>query len=64
MICDDGIGFDPGKLHAGNGKRGGLGILGMSERSELLDGSFKIESQPGKGTKVFITIPINEAHNV
>ena len=45
MIEDDGSGFDPG---AGPGE--GLGLLGMRERVQLLDGLLTIEAQPGSGT--------------
>ncbi len=57
-ISDDGIGFevpdDPGELV----KMGGLGLMGIYERARLFGGKAKIESLPGKGTHVTITIPI------
>ena len=43
MIEDDGRGFDP----ASSGRR--LGLLGMRERVELLDGSLQIDAEPGMG---------------
>lgn len=39
---------------------GQLGLLGMHERAELLNGELEIQSSPGKGTKVTISIPIPE----
>ena len=39
-------------------KKGKLGLAGMQERIQLLNGSLKIESQPGKGTTVVIEAPI------
>jgi signal transduction histidine kinase len=53
IVRDDGGGFDPAAL---DGKR--LGILGMRERAELLDGTFTVHSEPGKGTEVRVSLPI------
>jgi signal transduction histidine kinase len=35
-----------------------LGLLGIRERLALVGGSLEIESSPGKGTTLFIRIPI------
>ena len=53
MIEDDGSGFDPG---AGPGE--GLGLLGMRERVQLLDGLLTIEAQPGSGTTLVAELPL------
>ena len=58
-ICieDDGAGF----LLTDNNTpamQAGLGILGMRERAVLLGGSLKMESAPGKGTKLMVSLPI------
>jgi signal transduction histidine kinase len=63
-VCDDGVGFDPSEVQGASEKGKGLGLLGMRERAELFLGEFGIESQPGKGTKVHVRIPINEADHV
>lgn len=55
QIEDDGAGFDP--QAALEQQRG---LSGMRERVRLLGGSFQIESQPGKGTKKFIHLPLGE----
>jgi ligand-binding sensor domain-containing protein/signal transduction histidine kinase len=53
-VEDDGCGFDASPdLH----RRGHYGILGMHERVRLLRGVLVIESVPGHGTKVCITVP-------
>lgn len=53
-VHDNGVGFllpkDIGKF----AKQGKSGIIGMSERSELLGGIFNIKSDPGEGTTVSI----------
>lgn len=53
MIEDDGTGFD---LAAAPG--GGLGLLGMRERVELLDGSLRIDSSVGEGTTLLFELPL------
>lgn len=50
-VEDDGGGFDPEK------KRG-LGMLGMEERVRQLGGHFEVQSAPGKGTILRVTLPI------
>jgi PAS domain S-box-containing protein len=61
-IRDNGRGFRTGGLlHVKRSNR--LGLLGMSERVEMVGGEFTIKSAPGKGTTVIARIPIaNEAH--
>ncbi len=52
-VRDDGRGFD-----AANGRRQVWGLLGMQERVALVGGSCVVQSQPGQGTAVQVTIPI------
>ncbi len=55
-ISDDGKGFVlPGSLSdlAAMGK---LGLVGMQERAQLLDGEFTVQSAPGKGTVVKVSV--------
>jgi two-component system, sensor kinase len=54
IIEDDGLGFDP--RQASNGDH--LGLYGMRERAELLQGKMTIESEPGQGTSVFVEVPL------
>jgi len=51
-ISDNGQGFDT-KLTRG------LGMLGMQERADTLGGSCRVESTPGAGTTVVLTVPLN-----
>ena len=53
-VRDDGVGFDAESL--GNSTR--LGILGMRERAELLNGSFRLISNPGHGTHLEVVLPL------
>jgi two-component system sensor histidine kinase UhpB len=60
IIEDDGIGFDVSSPpSAANGH--GNGFSGMRERVELLNGRLLIESSPGRGTTVAVSIPANAA---
>ncbi len=52
-IRDDGRGFPPER-----GKTGGLGLLGIRERVAAEGGSLRIESSPGEGTSLCVTIPL------
>ena len=36
----------------------GLGLLGMRERVQLLDGSLAIETAPGSGTTLAVELPL------
>jgi two-component system sensor histidine kinase UhpB len=55
-IEDDGKGFDPAMPDTSGGRRG-LGLLGMRERAAQLKGFVRIESAPGRGTRVEVDLP-------
>jgi signal transduction histidine kinase len=52
MIEDNGKGFDFNKNEPGLGK----GLFNIRERSIMLNGTFDVESFPGKGTTIRIKI--------
>ena len=54
-VHDDGKGIDA----AAEGGRKTLGLLGMRERAGMLGGDLTVESSPGAGTSVVMTIPRN-----
>ncbi len=56
IILDNGVGFDPTQL-AGPDKHSGWGLFIMAERVEGIGGQVRIESQPGKGTRVIVEVP-------
>ncbi len=59
VIEDDGRGFDvEATLNSPSEDRPHLGLFGMQERAALLGGRLKIESEYGKGTTVFVEIPL------
>lgn len=51
---DDGIGFNMETI-----KKNGIGLDNMRKRIQFLNGNFTINSQPGMGTQVSITIPLS-----
>ena len=53
-IEDDGQGF----VLADKDKKLSFGILGMKERASMFGGNLDIISQPGKGTTLFLAVPI------
>jgi signal transduction histidine kinase/ligand-binding sensor domain-containing protein len=53
MIEDDGKGFDV------NAHKDGYGLHNLEARTQLMQGTMVIDSQPGKGTSVLIEIPYN-----
>jgi len=52
-IQDDGQGFDAASIPSGH-----YGILGLKERVRLVNGSFDVQSENGKGTTLKIDVPL------
>jgi len=53
-VSDSGAGFDSEATR----ENGGLGLVSMEERLELLNGTFSIKSQPNQGTTIHARIPL------
>ena len=56
VVADDGLGFDVGNLGA-VGLDGGFGLFSIRERVKSYGGKIRIESEPGKGSKVTVMLP-------
>lgn len=56
-IGDSGSGFDP--AHASVSE--GIGLASMEERVRLVQGEIKIDSSPGRGTKIVVRVPLLDA---
>lgn len=57
-VKDNGVGFDPENyLNSGNRGHHYFGLINMRERTELLRGTFKIKSSPGRGVDIKVIIP-------
>jgi signal transduction histidine kinase len=59
VVRDDGVGFDVNSVFTRKGEKG-FGLIGIRERLEGLNGSLEINSTPGRGTELRITIPLEE----
>ncbi|MCC6956580.1 MAG: GAF domain-containing sensor histidine kinase, partial [Anaerolineales bacterium] len=59
-IEDDGKGFDTSEVEVSYESRGSLGMINLRERTELLNGVLRIDSGPGRGTRVQVIIPLTE----
>jgi signal transduction histidine kinase/CheY-like chemotaxis protein len=59
-VSDEGAGFDPGQLKPA-GEEGGFGLFSVRERISLIGGCVEIDSAPGKGSRVALTVPCGQA---
>jgi signal transduction histidine kinase/ligand-binding sensor domain-containing protein len=57
-IRDNGRGFVPAAVHSANDGKGSFGLVGLAERARLLGGTLQVESAPGAGTLIMLTIPL------
>lgn len=57
-VVDDGRGFDPGSAPRESGADGGFGLPAMRARARTLGGTLSVESAPGQGTAVAVTLPL------
>jgi two-component system, NarL family, sensor histidine kinase UhpB len=56
-VIDNGMGFDQDAALRGNG-HAGVGLLSIKERVELSGGSVNIESAVGRGTRLYVVVPL------
>ena len=56
VVQDDGVGFVPGPTN-----KGGLGLIGIQERVQALDGRCRIISHPNQGTTISVELPVGVA---
>jgi signal transduction histidine kinase len=55
-VQDWGQGFDASLIQQDEAEH--LGLVSMQERTQMIGGVCKIESQPGRGTRVDVSIPL------
>jgi|GEM_PF-1487152 len=60
VVKDNGIGITGDAMK----KQKSLGILGMHERAQALDGSMEVIAPPEGGTEIIVTAPINQLEEV
>jgi PAS domain S-box-containing protein len=59
-VSDNGRGFDFPKAMTDSAINGRMGLAGMIERAEILGGSLRLETSPGAGTRVQLSIHTGE----
>lgn len=57
-IQDNGVGFEPPQDCLKLVREGHLGLAGIRERAEAIGGRAEIDSAPGQGTRVRISVPL------
>jgi len=55
-VSDDGVGFQDLSPAARDGRHS-MGMMSMAERADSVGGSCRIESSPGRGTRVVVEVP-------
>ena len=59
-VEDNGVGFDREDTTPDAADRYGVGMLSMRERTAALGGTFRVESAVGRGTRIYVVIPLEE----
>lgn len=59
-LKDNGRGFNLQEVKQREHREKGIGLTAMQERARLAGGSLTIDSQPGAGTKIAFSIPVNQ----
>lgn len=57
-MVDNGKGFFGKMDWVELARQGHFGMVGMKERAEAIGGEFKVQSSPGEGTTIRVTVPI------
>jgi signal transduction histidine kinase len=63
IVEDDGQGFQADQMLHNGLQQGKLGLYGMQERAQQLGGNITIESEPMKGTTIYVRIPLGTTHD-
>ncbi|MBA7695149.1 hypothetical protein ES703_103771 [subsurface metagenome] len=59
-VEDDGVGFDISQTGSHDYKTGGFGLFSIRERLGHIGGRLEVKSEPGLGTRVTLTAPIDQ----
>ena len=58
QVQDDGVGFDWAEFRSRKDLKSGFGLFSVRERIEYFGGSFQLDSELGRGTRVTLLVPI------
>ncbi|MEA3340329.1 MAG: histidine kinase [Chloroflexota bacterium] len=61
-VADNGRGFDVDAVQTRYDERGSLGMVNMYERADMVGGKLEVVSEPGKGTRITLSVPLQEQH--
>lgn len=61
-IEDNGSGFDVQAVRTSD--RRGLGLIGMRERASHLNGAVHVDSDPGRGTRITVELPVRRSTDI
>ncbi len=64
IVEDDGVGFDPQAATETKDDKVGYGLFSIQERMADMGGSFDIHSEPGKGCRAVLTVPVEKSEGV
>ena len=56
VVADDGSGFDPAAVRAGAASTDSFGLRAIEERVDQLGGELRIDSAPGRGTTLTVSL--------
>jgi signal transduction histidine kinase len=57
-VRDDGKGFEPNEIQASYGLSDTMGMINMRERAAMIEATFSVESEAGRGTTVRLAVPL------
>jgi NarL family two-component system sensor histidine kinase LiaS len=60
VVQDDGVGFNAREISRTAGMKGSYGLFSIEEHMTNLGGSLEIVSEPGKGCKAILRVPMEE----
>ena len=63
-VEDDGVGFDAGSVLAYKAEHFGYGLFSVRERLKNYDGSMQITTHKGKGTRITLSVPVQDPKKV
>jgi signal transduction histidine kinase len=59
-VSDNGHGFEPGTLEDRDDEETHLGLFRIREQIEFLGGAFRLQTRPGEGTRITLSIPLQD----
>ncbi|HKI49857.1 MAG TPA: sensor histidine kinase, partial [Desulfobacteria bacterium] len=64
VMEDDGRGYDVNGPLPENPDERGFGLAAMEERARMLGASLEVQSRPGHGTRIGLTVPVENAKEI